>query len=235
MSEFGVYPDVTSLARAAAERFVTLAAAAITARGQFVVALSGGSTPRAAYELLATEEFARRVNWLHVHICWGDERNVPPDHADSNTRMAREALLDNVSIVASHIHRIKGELPPEQAAAAYEAELEAILGADGRFDLILLGMGTDGHTASLFPGSTALEERERAVVAVYVERLRAWRVTLTLPVINAARQVLFLVSGVAKAKTLARIRAGEPLPASLVQPSQGELLWLVDREAAGGP
>jgi len=226
--------DGDSLARAAAERFVSLAEEAIAARGRFVVALSGGSTPRAAYELLATEELTRRVNWPRVHICWGDERNVPPDHPDSNTRMARQALLDQVPIAASHIHRIQGELPPEQAAAAYEAELEAVLGAGGRFDLILLGMGTDGHTASLFPGATALEERERAVVAVYVEQLRAWRVTLTLPVINTARQVLFLVSGVAKAKTLARIRAGEPLPASLVQPSEGELVWLLDREAAGG-
>jgi len=234
MSEFGVYPDVTSLARAAAERFVTLAAEAIAARDQFVVALSGGSTPRATYELLATEEFATRTDWPRVHICWGDERNVSPNHPNSNTRMAREALLDNVPIIASHIHRIQGELPPEQAAAAYRAELEAVLGADRRFDLILLGMGTDGHTASLFPGTTALEERERAVVAVCVERLRAWRVTLTLPVFNAARHVLFLVSGVAKAKTLARIRAGQPLPASLVQPAEGELVWLVDRDAAGG-
>ena len=148
--------------------------------------------------------------------------------------MAREALLDKIPIPSENVHRIQGELPPEQAAAAYEAELEAVLGADGRFDLILLGMGTDGHTASLFPVTTALEERERAVVAVYVERLRAWRVTLTLPAINAARQVLFLVSGVAKAKTLARIRAGQPLPASLVQPSEGQVVWLVDRAAAGG-
>jgi 6-phosphogluconolactonase len=232
MSEFRVYPDGDSLARAAAEHFVTLAAEAIAARGRFVVTLSGGSTPRAAYSLLASDEFAARVDWPRVHVFWGDERCVPPDHHDSNYRMAREAWLDKVPILADNIYRIQGELDPHQAATDYQAELETVLGAAGRFDLILLGMGTDGHIASLFPAATALEERERPAVAVYVEQLQTWRVTLTLPIINAARHVLFLVSGVAKAETLARVRAGEPLPASLVQPIQGQLTWLVDQNAA---
>jgi 6-phosphogluconolactonase len=198
-----------------------------------VVALSGGSTPRTTYALLASDEFAARVDWPRVRVFWGDERCVPPDHPDSNYRMAREALLDKVPIPTENVHRMRGELPPDQAATAYQAELEAVLGASGRFDLILLGMGADGHTASLFPGTAALEERERTVVAVYVKRLRAWRVTLTLPVINAGRHVLFLVSGTAKAPTLARIRAGELLSAGLVQPDQGQLTWLVDMAAAG--
>ncbi len=231
MSEIVVYPDAARLARAAAEHFVTLAREAIAARGQFVAALSGGSTPRAAYALLATDEFAGGVDWARAHLLWGDERCVPPDHPDSNYRMARQALLDKISILPENIHRMQGELPPDQAAALYQAELETVLGVAGRFDLILLGMGADGHTASLFPGTTALQERERAVAAVYVERLPAWRLTLTLPVLNAARHVLFLVSGAEKAPTLARVHAGEPLPAGQVRPHQGELTWLVDRAA----
>lgn len=232
MSEFRVYPDAESLAHAAAEHFVTLAAETIARRGQFTVALAGGSTPQATYNLLATEEFAARVDWSRVHVLWGDERCVPPDHPDSNYRVAREALLDKVPIPTANVHRIQGELPPYMAATVYQSELEAVLSINGRFDLILLGMGADGHTASLFPGTTATGEQERTVVAVYVQQLRAWRVTLTPAVINAARHVLFLVSGAAKAPALARVRAGEPLPAGLVQPPQGQLIWLVDQRAA---
>jgi 6-phosphogluconolactonase len=232
MREFSVYPEAASLARAAAERFVSLAREAIQARGRFIVALSGGSTPRPLYALLATKGFAARIDWPRVEVFWGDERAVPPDHPASNYRMACEALLDQVPLLSANVHRIRGELPPHQAAAAYQMELEAVLGNDGRFDLILLGLGADGHTASLFPGTPALEERDRPVVAVYVEQLQAWRITLTLPVINAARQVLFLVSGAEKAAALARVRAGEPLPAALVQPSRGRLAWLVDFEAS---
>ena len=233
LNEFRVYEDAAGLATAAAENFVVLAREAIAARGRFLVALAGGSTPRAAYELLATEPFAASVDWTRVHLFWGDERCVPPDHPDSNYRMARAALLDKVQIPAANVHRMRCELAPQQAAAAYERELEKALGEDGRFDLILLGLGADGHTASLFPGAAALGERERRVLAVYVEKLKAWRVTLTLPVINTARHVIFLVSGTSKAETLARIRAGEPLPAGLVRPDQGRLLWLLDRAAAG--
>jgi 6-phosphogluconolactonase len=227
-----IYPDAAELARAAAERFIAIAEDAIVTRGQFTVALAGGSTPRATYALLASDEFATRLNWQHVHIFWGDERCVPPDHPDSNYRMAREALLDHVPVPTGNIHRVQGELKPERAASIYQDELKAVLGSDGQFDLILLGMGTDGHTASLFPGTTALEERKRAAVAVYVEKLQSWRVTLTLPVINAARHVLFLVSGESKAAALAQINVGEPLPASLVRPSHGQLTWLVNQDAA---
>ena len=227
-----VCTDAADLAREAAEHFVALAGKAVATRGQFTVALAGGSTPRAAYALLASDERAARVDWLRVHVFWGDERCVPPDHPDSNYRMAREALLDHVPVPTDNVHRIQGELNPDQAASIYQDELQAVLGTGERFDLILLGMGVDGHTASLFPGTTALEERERAVVAVYVEKMQSWRVTLTLPTINAARHVLFLVSGDAKAEALAQINAGDRLPASLVQPSYGELTWLVDQNAA---
>lgn len=233
MADVQVYSDADSLARAAAEYFVTLAAEAITARGRFIVALSGGSTPRAIYSLLASTEFAPRVDWARVQVFWGDERCVPPDHPESNYALARETLLDHVPLPAGNVHRIRAALPPPQAAALYQRELEAVLGTEGRFDLILLGMGADGHTASLFPGTLALAEKTRWVVENYVASLDSWRVTLTRPVLNAARQVTFLVSGAAKAETLAHVRAGERLPAALVHPSLGRLTWMVDTAAAG--
>jgi 6-phosphogluconolactonase len=235
MSDCEICADADALARTAAEHFVTQAARAIAARARFFVALAGGSTPRATYELLATDEFVTRVAWPRVHVFWGDERCVPPTHADSNYRMAREALLDHVPIPVDNVHRIAGELDPAQAAVSYEAELRATLGAGRRFDLILLGMGSDGHTASLFPGTAALDEQERWVVENYVGQLNEWRVTLTLTAINRARQVTFLVSGPSKAEALVRIRAGESLPAGLVQPLEGKLTWLVDREAVRSP
>jgi len=233
VSEFVICQDSTSLARAAAERFVTLAQGAIAARGRFDVALAGGGTPRTTYKLLATPELAGQVDWSRVHVFWGDERSVPPTHPDSNARMACEALLEPVGIPETNIHRIRGEWSPEVAAQDYEREVRDILGKQPRFDLILLGVGADGHTASLFPGSAALQERERLVMAAYVEALRSWRVTITLRLINAARHVLILVSGASKAEALARIRSGHPLPAALVSPVDGELTWLVDQAAAG--
>jgi 6-phosphogluconolactonase len=228
-SQWVVLPDLEAVSRAAAARFVELA----QLHDRFSVALAGGSTPRRLYEMLARAPFKDQVQWDRVHFFWGDERCVPCDHADSNYRMAREALLDHVPITPGHVHRIRGELTPDQAADAYQAQLESELGADVRLDLVLLGMGADGHTASLFPGASALAESLRRVLAVYVESLRSWRVTLTLPMLNAARQVVFMVGGAAKAETLARVRAGECLPAALVRPPQGHLTWLMDREAAG--
>ena len=228
-----VYPDADHLARAAAEHFATLAAEAIAARGQFTVALSGGSTPRAAYALLAAEE----VDWPRVHVFWGDERCVPPDHLDSNYRLAREALLDHVPLPAGNVHRIRGEINPEQAAADYERTLRSFFARrpeepTARFDLILLGMGEDGHTASLFPGTAALHEQTRWVLAHYVDKLRAWRVTLTPVVINAAAQVTFIVAGAGKADQLRQVLAGpyqpDALPAQIVRPTDGRLLWLTD-------
>jgi 6-phosphogluconolactonase len=261
MSEVKVYPDRASLARAAAEHFVTRASEALAARGLFTVALSGGSTPRPTYALLASadnadagrrrpgsgrqhpREFALHVDWPRVHVFWGDERCVPPDHPNSNYRMAREALLEKVPIPTENVHRIRGELPPDQAAAAYQSELKSFLGAGGRFDLILLGMGADGHTASLFPGTAAIHERTRWVVAHYVRRqgrrpdkLGVWRITLTPIVINGAAHVIFLVSGAGKAERLREVLEGpyqpDVLPAQIVRPSDGQLLWLVDAAAA---
>jgi 6-phosphogluconolactonase len=227
-----VYPDSDSLAQAAATHFAEQAAEAIATRGRFIVALAGGTTPRLTYTLLASWSFATRVDWLRVHLFWGDERCVPPEHRDSNYRMVREALLGKAPIPSANVHRIQSELDPAWAAMAYESELETLLGSEGRFDLILLGMGPDGHTASLFPGTAALEEQTRWVVENYVEKLNTCRITLTLPIINKARQVTFLVSGTSKAAPLARIQAGEPLPAGLIQPTEGQLTWLVDQQAS---
>ena len=241
MSEFRVYPDGASLARAAAEHFATLATEALAARGRFAVALSGGSTPHPTYALLASPEFAGRVDWPRVHVFWGDERGVPPDHPDSNYRMAREALLDHVPLPAHNVHRIHGEMEPQQAAAGYEHTLRAFFAQhpgrpSPRFDLILLGMGDDGHTASLFPGTAALHEGARWVVAHYVHKLRVWRVTLTPVAINAAAHVTFLVSGAGKAERLRQVLNGpyqpDVLPVQIVRPTDGRLLWLADAAAA---
>lgn len=238
MAEIWTYPDAASLARTAAEHFVTLAEEAIAARGRFAVALSGGSTPRATYALLATEEFATRVDWSHVHVFWGDERCVPPDHPESNFRLADEALLSRVPVPSGNIHRVRGEMEPEATAQAYAAELHAFFGVPWpRFDLVLLGMGNDGHTASLFPGLAALHETARPIVAVtahYQDR-PAQRVTLTPPAINAARQVLFLVTGAAKAEILRAVLEGPDrrFPAQQIRPTSGHLIWLVDIAAAG--
>ena len=199
MAEVRVYAQALALARAAAGHFVALSLEAVSAHGRFAVALSGGSTPKSMYSFLATTEFATRIDWTRVHIFWGDERCVPPDHPDSNYGMAREALLDHVPIPADNARRVHGEMEPAQAAEEYERMLRAFFTqGQPRFDLILLGMGDDGHTASLFPGTAAIHEQTRWVVAHYVEKLRAWRVTLTPVVINAAANVTFVVSGTAR-------------------------------------
>lgn len=228
-----------------AEEIARVAAEAISARGTFTIALTGGATPRRLYELLASPAAGYRagVPWARTHAFFGDERHVPPDHADSNYRMAREALLDHVEL--GSVHRMRGEEPDAEAAAvAYEAELESFFGvraardAPPRFDLVLLGLGEDAHVASLFPGSAALEERRRWVVAPYAEHLGTHRITLTLPVLNAGREVLFLVSGARKAQALAKVFAPaagiSEAPAARVRPASGELIWLVDAAAAAG-
>lgn len=237
MADIRIYPDAASLARAAAERFVALAAEAIATRGRFAVALSGGSTPRATYTLLANDEFATRVAWQRVYVFWGDERCVPPDHPESSFRLADETLLSHVPIPSTNIYRIGGELGPEAAAEAYAAELHTFFDAPWpRFDLVLLGMGNDGHTASLFPGSAALRETARPVVAVtahYQDR-PAHRVTLTPPAINAASQVLFLVTGTGKANIVQAVLEGPEgrFPAQQIRPTSGHLTWLLDTAAA---
>jgi 6-phosphogluconolactonase len=242
MAEVRVYPDAPSLARAAAQEFVRLATEAMADHGWFAVALSGGSTPRATHTLLAWAEFAGQVDWSRVHVFWGDERCVPPDHPDSNYRMARETLLDHVPIPAGNAHRMRGEVEPQQAAAEYEDELRAFFGPIGgegqlpRFDLILLGLGEDGHTASLFPSTWPVHEGRRWVVAHYVEKLKAWRITMTPTLINAAANVVFLVAGAGKAEALHAVLEGphqpDALPAQVVRPTRGRLLWLVDAAAA---
>lgn len=245
MEEIEVYRDAERLARAAAEHFASLAAEAIAGQGRFAVALAGGSTPRATYRLLAGDEFASRVDWTRVHVFWGDERPVAPEHPDSNYRMAREALLDHVPLPAENVHRMRGELEPAQAAADYEQALRVFFASPAtdqeakttaRFDLILLGMGDDGHTASLFPGTAAITEQTRWVIAHLVEKLDTWRITLTPAVINAAANVTFIVSGSIKAERLRQVLTGpyqpEVLPAQIVDPGRGRLRWLVDEAAA---
>jgi 6-phosphogluconolactonase len=215
----------------------------VQARDRFTVALAGGSTPRALYRLLADDKgpYRTRVPWESTHVFFGDERMVPPDDPESNARMAFEALLRHVPVPEEQVHRIRGENPdPERAAEEYEEMLRSTFRLAGRerprFDLVLLGLGADGHTASLFPGDRALEERDRLVVPSTAPVPPRSRVTLTLPVLNNASSVLFLVSGATKAPAVQRVRRGENLPAARVRPENGALLWLCDRPAAGpGP
>lgn len=232
-----------ALVHAAAEHFVASAGEAIRAHGRFLVALSGGTTPKTLYALLATDQYAARVDWPRVHLFWGDERCVPPTDLTSNYRMVRESLIDQVPLPAENIHRIRGEDDPVAAAAAYERELRQVLGTpigppplDAGFDLILLGMGSDGHTASLFPGLTAVCEQERWVMAQYLATVSMWRVTCTPVFFNAATAVVFLVSGPEKAATLRQVLEGpyqpKGLPAQAVAPHHGSVCWLIDAAAA---
>ena len=228
-----LYETPEGLAEAAARAFVDRAAESIAERGRFAVALAGGSTPKATYEVLARDH-AKDVDWPNVHVFFGDERTVPPDHEDSNYRMAREALLDHVPV--GSVHRMRGELPPDEAAASYEEELKEFFGeVPPVLDLVMLGIGGDGHTASLFPETPALETTDRLVVANPVPKLETTRLTLTAPVLSAAREVRFLVAGGGKAEALAEILEGdaEPreYPAKLVRPPGGPI-WMVDHAAA---
>jgi 6-phosphogluconolactonase len=231
-----VFPDLAELTRQAAVRFVSLAAEAVAARGRFTVALSGGGTPTGLYRLLAEAPYRDELPWPHTHLFWGDERCVPPDHPESNYRQAQDTFIGRVPIPAANVHRILGELDPDAAAQAYTAELRAFFGNPWpAFDLVLLGMGEDGHIAALFPGSPAMNEAERPVVAttgLYQDR-PAKRVTLTLPAINAARQIVFLVAGADKAPAVDAVLHGPPagLPAQQLHPA-GRLIWLLDEAAA---
>lgn len=233
-----VFDDPELVAREAAGLFVRLSVEAVAVRGAFSVALSGGSTPRRVYELLASDDYCTQVNWPSVHIFFGDERTVPPEHPDSNYRMANEALLSRVRLPAENIHRMEGVGDAAANASRYESGLRAFFGDVSwpRFDLVMLGMGDDGHTASLFPGSAALAEEQGWVVANWVEKFQTWRITLTAPAINNARRVLFLVTGASKAERLREVLKGERdphrLPSQLIQPHDGTLEWFVDRAAA---
>ncbi len=229
-----VFEDPRDLEEAAAESFVEQARKAIEDTERFAVALAGGSTPKRAYEVLAKEYGEPGdLDWSKVHAFFGDERTVPPDHADSNYRMAHDALLSHVPV--GSVHRMHGELDPPEAAALYEEDLEAFFGTP-RFDLVLLGIGEDGHTASLFPRTPALDARDRWAVENPVEKLDTVRLTLTVPTINAARTVVFLVAGEGKAEALKKILESDAdphdYPAKLVRPATGPV-WLVDEAAAG--
>jgi 6-phosphogluconolactonase len=232
-----VFPDVAGLSRAASEETLRLANAAVARKGRFDLALSGGKTPRRLYEVWA-EEYAGQFPWPRMHFFWGDERYVPHDHPDSNYRMAREALLDRVTVPASNVHPMPTDSPrPEDAAQTYEATLRAHFGNEPDFDLVLLGIGPEGHTASLFPGSSALEERQHWVLAVQAPAEPPVRLTLTLPVLNRARNVFFLVAGTDK-RDIVKILLSKPAPeltkypAALIHPV-GKLTWFLDKAARG--
>lgn len=231
------------LARFVARLFVERAREAVKDRGAFTVALAGGSTPLAAYRLIASE-YAGDVPWGLCHLFWGDERCVPPSDPESNYGSAKEALLVKVPVRGEKVHRMRGEFPPVEAAARYEAELRGVYATEGLptdggvpvLDLVLLGLGTDGHTLSLFPGTPALDETHRLVAENFVGKLDSWRVTMTLPLVNRARSAVFVVSGAEKAEIMREVAADpERYPAGLVRPGGGDPEWYVDREAAGEP
>lgn len=239
LNEVRVFNDAMELAHAAADEISFRIRRTLRENGRFTWALSGGSTPRDLYRLLAGDPYRESLPWHAIHFFWGDERHVPPDHPESNFRMVREAMLDAIAVPAGNIHRIAAEdRDAERAALRYETELRSFFalapGDWARFDLVLLGLGKDGHTASLFPGSAAVRERERLVVAPWVEAQKAFRITLTPPVLSHARRALFLVSGAEKAVALRAVLAGEREPDRYpAQVVEGNRLWMVDRAAAG--
>ena len=240
--KYYVEPDPAALARRAACHLVEMASEAAEANGRARIAVSGGSTPKAAFQLLADPEqpFRKRMPWEDLELFWVDERTVPPDHPDSNYHMTREALLDHVPLHPQQVHRMEGELDPEVAAARYESELRNTFRLEGaetpRFDLISLGMGDDGHTASLFPHTAAIHEMGRLVTANHVPQKNTWRITLTWPVINQARSVFFLIGGADKAERVHEVFMGprdpERLPSQLIWPSSGILTLFLDKASA---
>ncbi len=233
-----VFSSSAELQQEAARSIVREVSSAVAARNRATLALSGGSTPKAVYELLAQEAGRAHLDWNTVHLFWGDERCVPPDAQESNYRMVHEALLQSIAIPQANIHRIEAERSPKEAAERYQQELRSFfaLGPKGfpHFDLILLGLGEDGHTASLFPETPILSEDKRLVAEAFVPQLRASRISMTFPTINHARTVMFLVAGAAKARILHNVLEGPfgVYPAQRVQPIDGTLLWLVDADAA---
>lgn len=232
-----VCPDLEALSLAAAELFVAEAQQAVEARGRFVVALAGGSTPHRTYELLARQPFREQVPWQNTHFFWGDERCVPADDPRNNARMAHQTLLDHVPVPSGQVHPMVCNGSPLKAATEYEALLcDFFSSGPPRFDLVLLGLGENGHTASLFPGTSVLEEQQRLVAEVYVAEEGLHRLTLTAAAINQAALIVFLVSGLSKAPILRNVlkEAQDPhrIPARLIKPIDGGLLWLVDRDAA---
>jgi 6-phosphogluconolactonase len=229
-----IFPGPAQLFAAAADEFFRVVSDSMTRGAVCRIALSGGSTPKSLYSLIADrvdKGLVRGVDWSRVHLFFGDERCVPPDHPDSNYRMVKQSLL--IHGLTALVHRVAGELKPEEAAARYEEELRGEFG-DGvpRFDLIILGLGPDGHTASLFPGSAALNDTTRWVAANYVEKFKSWRISFTYHVLNSASEDLFLVSGAEKADALGQMFKGADLPAARVKPVAGRVLWYLDTAAA---
>ncbi len=239
---YRVYEDSNALAHAAAAHFAERIGQAVAKRGRARIAISGGSTPKASFALLADPDqpYAKAVAWDKVELFWVDERSVGPDDPDSNYRMARQALLDKVPVNPEHVHRIEGELDVEEAAAKYESVIRREFRLEGaeapRFDMIWLGMGDDGHTASIFPDTEGVHELGRIVYANHVPQKDTWRITLTWPVINEALDVVFLIGGIDKAEPLERVLYGEydpvATPSQLIQPKNGSLVFLLDVSAA---
>ncbi len=239
--EIKIFESLQALSHAAADCFVQDGTTAIESRGRFTVALSGGSTPRSLYSLLASDEYRSRLDWSKVHFFWGDERSVPPIHVDSNFRMARETLLSRINAPMSNIHRILAEKTvTSEAAKSYAEELKRFFSlTDGqwpRFDLILLGMGPDGHTASLFPGTPVIHEAQALVAAPWVDKFKTYRITMTPPVINHAAHILFFVAGADKAAALREVLEGDYrpdfYPSQVIRPTEGRLTWMIDQAAA---
>ncbi len=237
-SKIEVLSDLEALSIRAASIFVSASRNSIATKRRFAVAISGGSTPRRLYTLLGSEAYRDQVDWRYVHFFWADERCVPKDDEASNFRTAFDTFLSKIALPDKNIHRIKGEEDPDKAARDYEEEIRGFFGGSERpgFDLIILGMGEDGHTASLFPGSKSLGETVRLAIPVYLGEPSKNRITLTLPVLNNAVQILFLVAGPSKAGVLSEILGdGEKrkwFPAGLVRPAHGNMTWLIDQEAA---
>ena len=238
-----IFADAEAMSKAVANTLVEHISASLQTSDVYSIALSGGATPRRLYSLLAGDpELRRQIPWDRVHFFWGDERHVPPNHPESNYRMVFETMLSKVPIPADNIHRMRGEDPDaDKAAGDYAREIRRFFGIKSGqipvFNCALLGLGTDGHTASLFPATSALAETERLAVANWVTKFKSYRITLTLPVFNNAAQILFLVNGEEKAETLKAVlegnRQSSRYPAQRIQPSDGELIWFLDRSAAG--
>ncbi len=240
--EIQVFEDIAALSRGAAQMIIDVGNSAIRSSGRFTLTLAGGSTPKSLYALLASDEFRGRIDWSKVHFFWGDERSVPPIHQDSNFRMARETLLSKIGAPMTNIHRILSEKTvSSEAARTYAEELKRFFAlVDGqwpRFDLVLLGMGPDGHTASLFPGTPVVHENAAMVDSPWVDKFKTFRITLTPPAINHAAHILFFVAGSDKAPALHEVLEGkfqpDVYPSQIIQPVDGQLTWMVDRAAAG--
>ena len=237
MKAIKIFPDLETWTREAVTNFLHIANESHNKRGVFTVALSGGGTPKPVYREIGAAGNAKQLPWSDIHLFWGDERHVPPDHEKSNFRMVKEQLLDQISIPEGNVHRVPAEMEARMAAFSYEEVLRGIFDAEQpQFDLVFLGMGEDGHTASLFPHSAGLNEEDRWFIANFSPKKEEWRLTLTKNAINAARNIMVLVRGRSKAKMIADVLTGpmepEEKPVQLISPTDGNMIWILDREAA---